>query len=73
MHLYLWRIQQKSLKGSKSKVLYENLTSPDVKKEAAEKELVTVLPAGSIEARGPHMPTGTDSTSMYNISGLAED
>jgi len=53
-------------------MLYEHLASPDVK-EAAEKGLVAILPIGSIEIHGPHMPTGTDSISVYNIAKLAAE
>jgi len=53
-------------------MLYEHLTSPDVK-EAAEKGLVAILPVGSIEIHGPHMPTGTDSIAVYNIAKLAAE
>jgi len=51
-------------------MLCEHLTSPDVK-EAAEKGLVAILPVGSIEVHGPHMPTGTDSITVYDIARLA--
>lgn len=53
-------------------MLYEHLTSPDVK-EAAEKRLVAILPIGSIEIHGPHMPTGTDTIAVYNIAKLAAE
>jgi len=53
-------------------MLYEHLTSPDVK-EAAEKGLVAILPVGSIEIHGPHMPTGTDSIAVYNVAKLAAE
>ena len=38
-------------------MLFEHLTSLDVK-EASEKGLVAILPVGSIEIHGPHMPVG---------------
>lgn len=53
-------------------MLYENLTSPKVK-EVAEKGLVAILPIGSIEVHGPHMPTGTDSITVYKIAELAAE
>ena len=53
-------------------MLFEHLTSPDVKK-ASEKELVAILPIGSIEVHGPHMPTGTDSMAVHNIAKLAAE
>jgi len=53
-------------------MLFEHLTSPDVK-EAAEKGLVAVLPIGSIEIHGPHMPTGTDSIAVYKVAKMAAE
>ena len=53
-------------------MLFEHLTSLDVK-EASEKRLVAILPVGSIEIHGPHMPVGTDSITVYNIAKLAAE
>ena len=53
-------------------MLYKSLTSLDVK-EASKKRLVAILPVGSIEAHGPHMPVGTDSLTVYNIAKLAAE
>jgi len=53
-------------------MLYEHLTNLDVK-EASKKGLVAILPIGSIEAHGPHMPVGTDSITVYNIAKLAAE
>lgn len=53
-------------------MLYEYLTSLDVK-NAAEKGLVAILPIGSIEIHGPHMPVGTDSLTVYRIAELAAE
>ncbi|MEM3523921.1 MAG: creatininase family protein [Thermoproteota archaeon] len=53
-------------------MLWECLTSPDIK-EAAEKNLVAVLPVGSIEIHGPHMPTGTDSITIREITRMAAE
>jgi len=53
-------------------MLYESLTSLDVK-EASEKGLVVILPIGSIEIHGPHMPVGTDSITVYRIAKLAAE
>lgn len=47
-------------------MLWEYLTSPDIK-EAVDKKLIAVLPIGSIEIHGPHMPTGTDSLTIWEI------
>ncbi len=48
------------------------MTSPDVKK-ATENGLVAVLPIGSIEVHGPHMPTGTDSITAHEIARIAAE
>ncbi|RJS93209.1 hypothetical protein CW705_01840 [Candidatus Bathyarchaeota archaeon] len=36
-------------------MLYESLTSPDIE-EASKRGLIAILPIGSIEIHGPHMP-----------------
>jgi creatinine amidohydrolase len=54
------------------RMLFENMTSPDVK-EAVEKRLVAVLPIGSIEVHGPHMPTGTDSFVAFRVAEKAAE
>jgi creatinine amidohydrolase len=48
------------------------MTSPDVKK-ATENGLVAVLPIGSIEVHGPHMPMGTDSITAHEIARRAAE
>lgn len=53
-------------------MLWECLTSPEIK-EAAEKNLVAILPLGSIEIHGPHMPTGTDSITIREITRMAAE
>jgi creatinine amidohydrolase len=53
-------------------MLFENMTSPDVK-EAVEKGLVAMLPIGSIEVHGPHMPTGTDSFVAFRVAEKAAE
>jgi len=55
-----------------SEVLFENMTSPDVK-EAAKKGLVAILPVGSVEVHGPHMPLGTDSITAFEIAKRAAE
>ncbi|MGQ9596693.1 MAG: creatininase family protein [Thermoproteota archaeon] len=51
-------------------MLWEYLTSPDIK-EASKKYLVAILPIGSIEIHGPHMPTGTDSITIREVARMA--
>jgi creatinine amidohydrolase len=53
-------------------MLWEHLTSPDIK-TAAREGLVAVLPIGSIEIHGPHMPTGTDSITICEIAKMAAE
>ena len=54
------------------KMLWEKMTSPEIK-DAASKGLIAILPVGSIEIHGPHMPVGTDSITIYKISELAAE
>lgn len=53
-------------------MLLEHMTSLDVK-EAAERGLIAILPIGSIEVHGPHMPLGTDSISAFEIAKKAAE
>lgn len=53
-------------------MLWERLTSLDLK-AAANDGLVAVLPVGSIETHGLHMPLGTDSITIYLISEMAAE
>lgn len=53
-------------------MLWEKMTSLEIE-EAARKELVAVLPIGSIEIHGPHMPVGTDSITVYKIAEFAAE
>jgi creatinine amidohydrolase len=53
-------------------MLWECLTSPDIK-EAVEKNLVAVIPIGSIEIHGPHMPIGTDSITIREVTRMAAE
>lgn len=53
-------------------MLLEHLTSLDVR-EASKKGLIAILPVGSVEVHGPHMPIGTDSMTVYNIAKLAAE
>jgi len=53
-------------------MLYESLTSPDIE-EASKRGLIAILPIGSIEIHGLHMPVGTDSIAVYNIAKLAAE
>ncbi len=53
-------------------MLLEHMTSPDAK-EAAEKGLVAVLPIGSTEVHGPHMPLGTDAIVAHELARRAAE
>ncbi|MCX8171365.1 MAG: creatininase family protein [Candidatus Bathyarchaeota archaeon] len=53
-------------------MLFEHMTSLDLK-EASERGLIAILPIGSIEAHGPHMPLGTDSISAFEIAKRAAE
>jgi len=54
------------------KMRWECLTSPDIEM-AAKNNLVAILPVGSIETHGPHMPTGTDFLAAYEIAKRAAE
>jgi creatinine amidohydrolase len=53
-------------------MLWECLTSPDIK-EAVDNKLIAILPVGSIEIHGPHMPTGTDSLTVREVVKTAAE
>jgi len=44
----------------KNTVRWDNLTSPQIK-ELAKQQAIVLLPVGSIEQHGPHLPVGCDS------------
>ena len=44
----------------KNPVRWDNLTSPEIKR-LAEKEAIVLIPVGSTEQHGPHLPVGCDS------------
>ena len=46
---------------------WEELTSEELKK-AAEEGLVAILPLGSLEIHGPHLPLGTDAMAIYRLA-----
>jgi creatinine amidohydrolase len=51
--------KRKDIKVAKKKYLLEHMTWPEAK-EAFERTSVIVIPIGSTEQHGPHMPLGTD-------------
>ena len=52
------------------KFRYEEFTWPEIKEAVAENR-VTVLPVGTIEQHGPHLPLITDVLTATEISRLA--
>jgi len=52
------------------KILYGDMTWPEVKK-AAEDERVPLIPVGSTEQHGPHLPTRTDALLAYEVCKVA--
>ena len=44
----------------KNSIRWDNLTSPELKR-LAEQEAIVILPTGSTEQHGPHLPVGTDN------------
>ena len=51
------------------KYKYENLTWPEVN-EAVEKGLIPILPVGTTEQHGPHLPIKMDSWRMPYVDGI---
>jgi len=52
------------------KILYSDMTWPEVK-EAAENNRVPLIPVGSTEQHGPHLPTKTDALLAHEICKAA--
>ena len=52
------------------KYRYEDLTWPEIN-EAVERELIPVLPVGTIEQHGPHLPTKMDMWTAREVAGEA--
>lgn len=44
----------------KNSIRWDNLTSPELKK-LAQQEAIVLIPVGSTEQHGPHLPVGTDN------------
>jgi creatinine amidohydrolase len=55
-----------------TQVRWEYLTPPEFKKLAKE-EKVCILPIGSLERHGEHMPFGTDGLTAHKVSVLAAE
>lgn len=50
-------------------MLYEELTWSEIE-EAIEKEFLIILPLGSLEQHGPHLPVATD---LYSVFGIGKE
>lgn len=50
-----------------NKILWEELTWKDIEKKA-ENDAVVIIPVGSIEQHGPHLPVGTDILISSTVS-----
>lgn len=53
-----------------AKVLYDEMSWPEVE-EAAKEQRVPLIPVGSLEQHGPHLPTKTDAFLAYEICKAA--
>ncbi|MGH7490394.1 MAG: creatininase family protein, partial [bacterium] len=53
-----------------SKYRYEEFTWPEIRQAVAEQR-VCVLPVGTIEQHGPHLPLSTDVVTSTEMSRLA--
>lgn len=54
----------------KNKILYSELSWPEVK-EAVNNEMIPLIPIGSTEQHGPHLPTKTDAFIAYEVCNVA--
>ena len=54
----------------KNIIRWDNLTWTEIR-ELAEKDTVVLIPVGSTEQHGPHLPVGCDSIIATHISELA--
>ena len=52
---------------------WEKLTAPEFVKALEKTEGVCIIPLGSIEKHGEHLPTGTDSFVIHRIAVLASE
>jgi creatinine amidohydrolase len=56
----------------KNPIRWEHLTSPEVK-ALSEKEAIVLIPVGSIEQHGPHLPLGCDTIIAAEMSERAAE
>ena len=49
------------------KVFYARLTSPELK-EAVKRQCVVLIPVGTVEAHGPHLPLDTDNYIAFQLA-----
>lgn len=54
------------------KILWSDMKWPEVEK-MAKKEAMVILPIGSTEQHGPHLPLNTDTTSAFEIAKRAAE
>ena len=47
---------------------WEELTSDDLAELAEKGDMVVILPIGSLERHGPHLPVGTDGLTIYQVA-----
>lgn len=47
---------------------WEELTSDELAELAGRKDSVVILPVGSLEKHGPHLPLGTDGLTVYKLA-----
>lgn len=53
---------------AKKRYLLEHMTWPEAKEAFERKPVVVVIPTGSTEQHGPHMPTGTDFLTAQELA-----
>jgi creatinine amidohydrolase len=56
--------------GDRNRILWQDLTSPEIA-ELAEAGAVVIVPVGSIEQHGPHLPVSVDTIGALEVSRRA--
>ena len=66
------RIRNKNTEGELKMKLWAEIDSPTIEKTIKTTD-ITILPIGSTEQHGPHLPTGTDHIIGWEIAKRAAE
>jgi len=55
------------------KLKWEELTADDLAELSKRDDMVVVIPVGSLEKHGPHLPLGTDALTVYKVALKASE